>query len=95
MFGRDRGFAQRDAQGIHFGDFHGSKIIRIDRYHNYFIGFFHEHRANLLGRINFPIPFPLRSKIFPALQPPKLGGAPRKVRMASSTSATVKPRETI
>jgi hypothetical protein len=37
MFGRDRGFAERDAQRIHFGviaDFHGLKVIGIDRYHN-------------------------------------------------------------
>ena len=80
MFGRERGFAERDAQRIHFGivaDFHGLKVIRIDRYHNYFSGLVHKHRAHLFGRINFPVPILSEREIFPAIQSPQLGLAPQ------------------
>src|SRR5437867_10851056 len=60
MFGRDRGFAERDAQRVHFrvvADFHGhSKIIGIDGCHNYFSGFLHEHGPDLFRRINSAVP---------------------------------------
>jgi hypothetical protein len=80
MFGRDRGFAECDAQRIHFGivaDFHGLKAIRIDRYHNYFSRFIYKHRANRFGPINFPVPILSETEIFPAIQSPQLGCAPR------------------
>ena len=79
IFRRDRGFAERDAQRIHFGviaDFHGSKVVGIDRYHNYFFRLVHKNGANLLGRINFPVPIPSKWKIFPAIQSSKFGCAP-------------------
>src|SRR5439155_8419272 len=98
MFGRDRGFAERDAQRVHFrvvADFHGhSKIIGIDGCHNYFSGFLHEHGPDLFRRINSAVPFFPVSKIFSELESSKLSrlprcGANRFFNLANSKTASV------